>query len=187
METEQLHYLAILIGKVEQKMGYALKSPQDFNQLLLRLPQGCSVSLSTVKRLWGYVPSAHQPRLSSLSVLSRFVGYRDWDDFCLKQMPIIESDFLQGTIKETDIEEGEEVELTWLPNRYCRVRKEANGTFIVVEVRNAKLQAGDTFRAAWFSEGQPLCITHLMRGGLSMPDYVAGRSSGLQSVRKLKE
>lgn len=185
MDSEQLQFITTLIAEIEQKMGFALKSPQDFNQLLLRLPQDCRVSLSTVKRIWGYVPSTHQPRLSSLSALSRFVGFRDWEDFCLKQKPIFESDFLQGTIKETDVLEGEVVELTWNPNRYCKVRKEADGTFVVEEVRNAKLQRGDSFRAAWFAVGQPLCLTHFQRAGLSMPDYIAGRSLGLSSVHKL--
>lgn len=41
-----------------------------------------SISLSTLKRLWGYVPYTSRPRLTTLNILSRYVGYRDFSAFC---------------------------------------------------------------------------------------------------------
>lgn len=74
---------ARLLAEVEQRMGKKLRTPGDFDEMLLRMRMttGDSLSLSTIKRVWGYVRSNSNTRLHTLSVLARFAGYEDWDDF----------------------------------------------------------------------------------------------------------
>lgn len=71
--------------EIEKRMGKPLKSPTDFNQLSLRLQKELKeeISISTIKRIWGYVEAKHNTRYTTLSILSRFIGYIDWYDFCL--------------------------------------------------------------------------------------------------------
>lgn len=79
MSTE----LERLKREVELKLGKPLKTPNDFNELALKIKRttGRDLSLSTIKRLWGYVHNAHTPRPTTLSVIARFVGYADWNAF----------------------------------------------------------------------------------------------------------
>lgn len=68
---------------VEEKAGRTLRTPRDFDYLrdVLFDELGIMVSVSTLKRIWGYVKSDSQPRPSSLDPLARYAGYADYDTF----------------------------------------------------------------------------------------------------------
>lgn len=81
-------YITLLRNRVEQKAGFSLQTPKNYEELKSLIEdQGQSIGLTTLMRLWGYVSSKGKPAMYTLSVLSRFVGYEDWNDFC-KQNPI---------------------------------------------------------------------------------------------------
>ena len=65
-----------------------MTTPKDFEYLRDSIYEECHemVSISTLKRLWGYNKYANTPRKSSLNPIARYVGFRDWDDF-LQQNP----------------------------------------------------------------------------------------------------
>ena len=85
---------------IEQHIGRSLQTPSDFEYLIDRIweEQHQVFSLSTIKRLWGYVSSSGQPRLSTLNTLSRFLGYDDWNAYltALDQRTENESDIFKG-------------------------------------------------------------------------------------------
>ena len=172
----------LLIHEVEQKAGRMMNSPKDFVYLRNLLPANGQLSMSTLKRLWKYVPSNHIPRECTLSILSQFAGYQDWEDFVHLHENLSDSDFFGDTVKIADLKIGSMIYLEWNPDRKCRLIKETDGSLTVVEAENCKLQKGDTFNAVWLSVGQPLYATHLIRNGGLMPDYVAGRHDGLTKV-----
>ncbi len=64
---------------IEQHIGQSLHTPSDFQLLLQQIWEQLHVvlSLSTIKRLWGYIDSNNRPRLSTLKMLSQFLGYED--------------------------------------------------------------------------------------------------------------
>lgn len=76
-------FIGELRQAVEEKVGHHLRTPRDFDHLhdLLFQEQGIMVSVSTLKRIWGYVKSDSQPRSSSLDILARYVGYSDYEAF----------------------------------------------------------------------------------------------------------
>ena len=67
----------------EQKAGRRMHTPKDFDFLRERIYEECHemVSISTLKRLWGYDRYEGTPRVSSLNPIARYVGYSDWDDY----------------------------------------------------------------------------------------------------------
>lgn len=73
-----------LKGHVAKAFGRTLDSPSDYDSLSLSIREktGEYISPTTLKRLFGYVKPATVPRPSTLSVLSRYVGYAGWSDFC---------------------------------------------------------------------------------------------------------
>ena len=140
--------------------------------------------------MWNYVASRHVPSAHTLSVLARFAGYRDWESFCRYQETgrEAESSFLEGMQIEAEaLSAGDEVELRWMPNRYCRICYEGKGTFRVLESRNGKLNAGDTFHASFLRQGSPLYATDLKQGIDDPKAYVAGREHGIIELKLHKK
>ena len=68
---------------LEAAVDRKMRSPRDFdflaNAILEKIHQ--SVSTSTLKRFWGYLPHYASIRLSTLDLLTQFLDYKDWEDF----------------------------------------------------------------------------------------------------------
>lgn len=79
--------LTRLRKEVEAEVGRRMKTPKDFEYLsaLILERQHEAVSVSTLKRLWGYIQASSNPRSSTLDVLVRFVGGTDWDTYCKEE------------------------------------------------------------------------------------------------------
>lgn len=175
---------------IEQHIGRSLQSPSDFEYLIDRIwqKQHQVFSLSTIKRLWGYVSSNGQPRLSTLNTLSRFLGYDDWNAYltALEQRTENESDIFKGEgICTADLSVNDLIRVSWLPNRQCTFRYLGNNRFEVTESIHAKLQIGDTFDAIAFIIGKPMYLSNLKRQDETTTSYIAGKKNGITSVRKL--
>ena len=81
--TDNTNFIKILLSDVEARMGRGMLSPKDFELLSATIEDGLneSVSVSTLKRLWGYSKYTSKPTSNTLSVLCRLVGYLDWEDY----------------------------------------------------------------------------------------------------------
>ena len=173
---------------IEHNIGRTLQTPSDFEYLinLVWEKQHQVFSLSTIKRLWGYIGSNGRPRLSTLNTLSQFLGYADWSAYllALEQRTESESALFKGEgLRSNELTEGDLVEVSWLPNRVCVFRYLNDNHFVVESSRNAKLQVGDTFDAIAFIIGKPMYLDNLKRQDCTTTTYVAGKKNGITSVQ----
>ena len=183
MEEDKL--IDILRKETEWKADRRMCTPMDFDFLSLKIKEtiGDTVSPSTIKRLWGYVTSSHTPNESTLSVLARFVGCRDWKEFQSLQKENASSSFLEcEQIQTNQLKEGDVLELQWKPDRYCRIVYLGNFCFRILDVRNSKLQPQSIFRATLVCVGQPLFLSGLSLDGEEGQTYVVGKQEGLSHV-----
>ena len=69
---------------IEAKVGRKIQTPKDFDYLSACITEELHepISVSTLKRLWGYIQSSGSPRLSTLNMLAHFVGSEHWEAFC---------------------------------------------------------------------------------------------------------
>ena len=85
--TETLINIERLCNAIESAIGRKIQKPKDFdflaNCIFEKLHQ--QISPTTLKRLWGYLHEGVSPRISTLNILSQFVDYDDWEDFCRRQ------------------------------------------------------------------------------------------------------
>ena len=175
---------------VEQRAGFRPSSPADFDTLILKIWEALheNIALSTLERLWGYVDGANNTRQSTLNLLARYVGAKDWRDY-LEQLTKEEHGsshpFIAEGVHTQDLQPGQQLEVTWLPNRRCVFRYLGDMRFEVVESVNSKLSVGDTFTSSFFLIGQPLYIDQLIQNAQPPVSYVAGNNGGLQSVTLL--
>ena len=179
-----------LRSDIEKLLGQTLSSPADFQWLIHQIwdKQHTILSLSTIKRLWDYVPSNGVPRLSTLNTLSQFIDYADWNAYlvALEQRGGIESALCTGEgIRTADLQAEDRIVVAWQPNRQCTFRYLGDNQFIVEESKNAKLQQGTTFSAARFMIGQPMYLDNILLADGTHTSYVAGKRNGLTSVIKL--
>ena len=179
-----------LRSDLEQRVGQQLQSPADFQLLIQQIweKNHAVLSLSTIKRLWGYVESNGAPRLSTLNTLAQFLGFTDWNAYlvALEQRGGTESAMFTGEgIQTADLQAGDRIAVAWQPNRQCIFRYIGDNQFIVEESKNAKLQRGTIFSAARFMIGQPMYLDNILLADGTRTSYVAGKRNGLTSVIKL--
>lgn len=172
---------------VERKVGRSINTPSDFNFLYLEICRELNdaPSISTLKRMWAYVKNTSSRSLSTLNILARFIGYRDWNDYLesLMRDKRVESGFLSAnSILSSNLRVGDCVVCTWNPDRRIVAEYMGENRYRVKEAEQCKLQVGATFSALIFTKGLPLCVTGVEYEGSKFGDYVAGEKTGLTSL-----
>ena len=86
-QEEQEQAIARLREMIEGAVERKMKTPKDFDFLSECIFEQFheKISPTTLKRFWGYLPESGSPRTSTLDILSNFVGYANWKDFCKKK------------------------------------------------------------------------------------------------------
>lgn len=181
-EKECLEQLKVC---VERTLGKKLATPKDYDSLSEHIFSRLHIMISatTIKRLWGYLKENTSPRLATLDVLSKFVGYNDWNAFCqsLGCGETIQSDIiLSRSLSVEQLKKGDKVLVTWLPDRKCVFEFSGENDFKVISAENSKIKAGSTFRCGFLIEGEPLFIDHLIQDGMPPTSYVAGKIDGIR-------
>ena len=85
--AEQQRAIDALREAIETTVGKRIQTPKDFDFLSQLIEERCGehMSVSTLKRVWGYVASNSMPRRSTLNILAQLIGKKDWDDFCASE------------------------------------------------------------------------------------------------------
>ena len=174
---------------VEKAVGRPMLTPCDFDYL-----SSCvftttkeNISAMTLKRFWGYLgkKNERQPRLGTLNLLARMVGYTDWMTYYKESSATgkVESDFLKNkSLLTNSLAKGAIVRLMWHPDRVVTIRHEGYEVFSVLESVNSKLNAGDTFRCGLVVEGEPMYLAQLKHEGGEPVSYVCGREGGVKFI-----
>lgn len=180
--------ILILRKMVEDSVARKMKTPADFQFLTGVIQERCKETLgvTTLKRIWGYVEGYDTTRFSTLSILSRCVGFRDWDDFLANHNQSGESSnlVLGRALYSDEIPAEGLLRIAWSPDRRVHLRHLGEGSFMVMESENSKLKPGDTFHCSCFIIGEPLYLDNFIHGNNSPTLFVVGNKGGLTDVRK---
>ena len=176
---------------IENSVNRKIQTPSDFDFLrgVIWDRTHEQISASTLKRLWGYIDGVDSARNSTLNVLSRTLGYKNWDNFLesLNQENASNSDLVVDahSISSKDLNLNDKIQIAWQPNRVCILQYLNNETFKVIDAQNSKLKVGDTFRCGLFILGEPVYINELRQNnGTSEPKlFVIGNKSGLTTLK----
>ena len=179
-------YVKLLTGDVEERLGRGMLSPKDFEYLhgIIASELNENVSVSTLKRLWGYSKYLSSPSVSILSTLCRLVGYRDWEDYRENRekednapSAIVLNDKITVA---TDLEVGDRIRLTWAPQRVCDIQYHGDGDFEVLASQTTGIKAGDWFCCSLIVSGEPLWLSNLRQYGKAPVAYVCGKQGGVR-------
>lgn len=176
--------------RIEASIKRKIETPADFDFLrgIIWERTHEQISTSTLKRLWGYVDGVDNARNSTLNVLSKALGYENWDAFILKLKSenVDNSDLVMSeSMSSGDLKIGDMLMIAWQPNRVCLLNYLGDNQFEVMESQNSKLKVGDTFRCGLFILGEPVYINDLRQNnGTGEPKlFVIGNKSGLTKLR----
>ena len=191
MTNRQIPELNYLLAKVEKKYGQSIKTTTDFEALsvVIERDTGELLSASTLKRLWGYVSLNPAPRASTLDILSRYLDWKNFEEFrvWLKTTPDFESTFFTTQIiNVSDLKSGSRVLIGWNPNRLVELEYHGGHRFTVISNENSQLQKDDEFELTSLMLGYPLYISRILRNGEYTPAYVAGKIEGLNLLKIVK-
>lgn len=184
MPQKKIPELSFLLSEVEKKYGRRVATSTDFESLsvVIEMETGELISSSTLKRLWGYVSLNPTPRIATLDVLARFVGYKHFKAFCdsLKESKAFVSTFFSSRCLDiSSLRVGQKVTLGWAPNRIVVLNYLGDFHFEVQSSENSQLCPGDRFELSNVIFEYPLVISRVLRDGKYLPSYIAGRQGGL--------
>lgn len=171
---------------VEETFGRKPGSPTDFDNLSYQISSttGNKVGVSTLKRFWGYVKSPYNATHTTLSVLARYVGYRDWDSFCSQYKGDEDSLFSSDRlITASELSVGTSVYAEWESEKWLRLIKiDQPNIFEVTESKNIKLLPGDIVAIDSMPIGERFMARDCRRNGMNLGTYIGARKTGIQSL-----
>ena len=174
---------------IEAKFSSPLQYPQQCEALAMAIKDatGQTLGTTTLKRMMGFVNGPASPRLSSLDIIAQYLGYPDYDLLAkdIGQDADI-SDFREvESLDSADLEPGEQIQLTYQPNRLLVLTYIGDNKYVVNESLGSKLLKGDKLMIAGFYVGFTLLISDVERSGRHFGSYQAAKQGGLTSVEIL--
>lgn len=183
------HFIALLIMAVSEKFGKEVIYPKEFESLsasILEITHE-KISVSTIKRIFGYIEYKGHPSLKVLNIFSYYLGYKDFSAFKkqLKNNDITYSTFFNSNILlSQELKKDEIIELAWRPNRYLVIQYKGDNTFKVTRSENSKLLAGDVFKSEAFFIGKSFIAMNVIRDNTPLGNYIAGDEAGITLLSK---
>ncbi|MBR2231320.1 MAG: hypothetical protein IJ891_03035 [Prevotella sp.] len=99
--------VTLLLEKIEEQLGRKMMTPKDFDFLAMQVFEKTrqSISVSTLKRVWGYVSSKGAASETTLDLLSNFAGYASFFQFCQQtiETPATEESLPSGRFGESSL------------------------------------------------------------------------------------
>lgn len=177
-----------LINITNKTIGFTPRTPTDFNilNLLIKKKNDTTISVSSLKRIWGYVNYNSFPSPNTLNQLCRFNGYNDWNTF-LKENDIIDendiSEYLCNSLVYADsLREGDTLMVEWYKDKGCTLEYLGDHRFEVKDARNIKLMDGDCITIHSLCVGLPFCASDITRGTTTIPGYIGARNNGIMAI-----
>lgn len=188
--TDDVLVQDVLRQLVERKFGERIKYTYQCEALEQAVYEatGLHIGLTTLKRIFSLVSNEHRPRVSTLDILARYVGYDDYEMLCKDEVHKNEiSSFSPVESIESEVlTDGDIVVVEYCPNRRLKLRCLGSGSFEVQESIGSKLSGGDTVRISQFAKGFELIVTEVVRDGRSLGGYVGAKQGGLTDIKLYK-
>lgn len=182
---------------IEAKLGKTIRYPSDYEQLAYDIERTTKqrISTNTIKRLLGAIDSVREPRLYTLDVIAQYLGFENWDVYVVSLSKEGNSQFEKTDSSDTDacheisvseLKAGAKVEFQYYPDRKVLLEHLGGKEFKVIGSTNSKLHLDDLVEVNNFYLNYPLIINRVVRDGLNIGRFTAGKISGLTYLKLLE-
>lgn len=174
-----IHYLNI-------KAGFDVATPAGATNLAhdIEATIGEKLAANTIKRLVGVIPYNNTPRLTTLNIIGRYLGFSSWENFC-EGLNYGSSAFgsFYPFIEVCKLKPGARISFKWEPGRKITIRHITACKCEVTRSTNSKLQVGDILFITQLSDGFPFYVKEVIREGSSLGSYCAARETGIYDIK----
>lgn len=179
--------LESLINLTNRTLGFIPGTPSEFSELCISIQRktGRVISLSSIKRIWGYVTYESFPSITILNILAQYNGFKSWDTFILSHngTEFDDSGFIEESVVNAEkLHPGDRILLQWGKGKMCEIEYISNYRFRIKQSKNIKLLAGDTCTINILCLHHPIFISNLERGDQHIPAYIGARKGGITSI-----
>ena len=176
----------VIIKHIEKKFGKEIRYPSDCDSLSedIFICTKQKISISTMKRLLGFVNGVQEPRLYTLDILARYLGFNNWDIYLEEIKSMSTSDFFNvDKIEVENLSSNTRVQIAYEPNHKLILNYLGDFLFKIEISENSKLQENDIVKITNFIKNFPLLILEVKRNDLNLGQYRAGKSGGLSEIK----
>ena len=109
-----------IIGLLKHKSGCDIRLSADCDRLVCDIESvtGEHIGVNTMKRLLGFIDDERTPRVTTLDVVARYLGYDNWDALRLVDANYSNSAFKGlGGCLASQLSEGQRLCITYPPDR----------------------------------------------------------------------
>lgn len=169
--------------RLEETCGHVLRTPADCEFLVLDIESrtGEHIGINTMKRLLGFIDDEREPRMTTLDIVARYLGFDAWETLKVFD-DRSNSSFETGEneLRTDNLQVGQRIQVEYLPDRRYVLEYLGDQQFLMQTSENSKLQAGDVLTVTHFVEGYPLLIESVVRDGQSLGAFTAGKAQGIR-------
>ena len=168
---------------LQQKVKRELRLSSDCEYLALDIESvtGEHIGVNTLKRLLGFINDEREPRISTLDVIARYLGFDNWDVLSVydsRSNSSVESSAEE--IRVSDLSVGQQIQINYLPDRQIELVYLGANRFRVQKSVNSKLRTDDEITITHMVQGYPLLVSEVIREGKSLGSFTAGKAQGIR-------
>lgn len=138
---------------------------------------GERLAANTIKRLVGVIPYNNKPRITTLNIIARYLGWPSWESLMNDHRssafggrnPFFTTKKLRNTI----------VKFKWEPDREITLIHLSRTKYKVLESINSQLQAGDILCIDLLADKCPFFAKDVIRNGEHLGTYAAATENGI--------
>lgn len=120
------------------------------------------------------------PRISTLDIIARYLGYDHWESLRAHDIQTENSSFDErDECLPNQFPQGQKVQVSYLPNRKLILEYVGDYRFRVIESENSKLKTGDELTLTHLLRGYPLMASDVVRDGNPLGSFTAGKAQGI--------
>lgn len=181
-KTENMKFSPYVKTLLEQKSGRELHLSADCEYLAFDIESktGEHIGVNTLKRLLGFIDDEREPRISTLDIIAKYLGFDSWEILKVyddKSNSSFGSSSDEICVKDLTI--GQQILISYLPDRELIICYQGENHFIVIQSKNSKLIVNDDLEISHIVKGYPLIISDVKRDGSSLGFFTAGKIQGI--------
>lgn len=161
---------------------------------------GEKLAANTLKRLLGIIPYNNTPRLTTLNIIGRYLGYQSWEDFysAIKKGISIYGDH-NPCVEVRKLPTDALITIRWDANKEVKIRHHGGRICEVVQITNCdlipignrignrirknNLMEGDIVVMPQIAVGLPLALKSVLREGYIIGKGVIAPEIGIEDIK----
>lgn len=176
-----------ILKRIRKKVGLAMTKSADFDVLSQAISDATNENLgvNTLKRLFAFRTDKVVPRLSTMDIIARYLGYSDYGTLIkeLGEEADISLFMPVDCIEIQELAKGSRIQIAYDPNRVFFLTYIGDFLFTVNKVEGSRnILKGDLLTITQLAVGHRFVASHVVRDGVDLGAYESAKFKGLKSV-----